>query len=230
MKNKKVVIFGISAFAEIAYEYFESDSDYEVCAFCVDQEYLTKSFLFNLPVVSKEDINKYYPPSEYEVFVAITYINLNYLRSRIVNEMKSLGYKLASYVSSKAFMWKNVSRGEHCFIFENNTIQPFVKIMNNVIIWSGNHIGHHSIINDNCFISSHVVISGFCSIGKNSFLGVNSTIANNIQIGENNWIGPSVLISKSTAPDLIFNHPSPEPSKVSSLRFFKISISKNEME
>ena len=52
--------------------------------------------------------------------------------------------------------------GDNCFIFEDNTVQPFVTLGNNLVLWSGNHIGHHSTLRDHCFISSHVVISGFC--------------------------------------------------------------------
>ena len=77
----------------------------------------------------------------------------------------------ASYVSPRAFVWRNVKLGEHCFIFENNVLQPFVNIGDNVVLWSGNHIGHHSKIGDHCFVSSHVVVSGFCDIGANCFLG-----------------------------------------------------------
>ena len=41
MKNK-LIIFGNTEFAEIAYEYFTHDSDYEVVAFCVHREYINK--------------------------------------------------------------------------------------------------------------------------------------------------------------------------------------------
>lgn len=71
--------------------------------------------------------------------------------------------------------------GDNCFVFENQTIQPFVKIGNDVIIWSGNHIGHHSMIGDHCFISSHVVISGNVKIEPYCFLGVNSSIRDVLQ-------------------------------------------------
>ena len=57
-------------------------------------------------------------------------------------------------------VWARHEIGENCFIFEDNTIQPFVKIGDDVVLWSGNHIGHHAEIGDHCFISSHVVISG----------------------------------------------------------------------
>ena len=35
-----------------------------------------------------------------------------------------------------------------------------VRIGNDVVLWSGNHIGHDSTIGDHCFIASHVVVSG----------------------------------------------------------------------
>lgn len=222
MKDKKLIIIGDSAFAEIAREYFEVDTNYEVVAFSVELPYLKIDQLHGLPVVAFETLEQTYPPSKYDIFVAITYTQLNRLRTRLASMAKSKGYLLASYVSPRAFIWRNVKLGEHCFIFEDNTLQPFVKIGDNVVLWSGNHIGHHSIIRNNCFISSHAVISGFCDIGESSFLGVNCTLANNVLLGKDNWIGPNVAITQTTKQGALFSAPVVEPSRVSSHRFFKI--------
>ena len=97
-----------------------------------------------------------------------------------------------------------------------------MKIRDNCILWSGNHIGHHSLIEDNVFISSQVVISGFCKIGKNSFLGVNSTIINGVSIGENNLIAEGTIISKNTEKDSIYKSSESKRSKVSASKFFKL--------
>lgn len=221
-KNRKLIMVGDSAFAEVAYEYFTYDSEYEVIAFSVEQSFLKRDSLFGLPVIAFESIEKIYNPQEHEVFVAIVYTQLNRLRARLCLQAKSKGYSLASYISSRAFVWKNVQIGEHCFIFENNVIQPFVQLGNNIILWSGNHIGHHSIIRDNCFISSHVVISGFVEVGSNCFLGVNSTISNNLTVESDCWIGPSVTITKDTKAGEIYRLSSVEPAKVTAYRFFKV--------
>ena len=53
------------------------------------------------------------------------------------------------------------------------TIQPNVKIGNNVMIWSGNHLGHGCNIDDHTYLSSHICISGHTNIGKRCFIGVN---------------------------------------------------------
>lgn len=195
-KTKKLIIVGDSAFAEIAYEYFTYDSEFEVVAFSVEREYLKRETLFDLPVVPFETVEKKYAPGEeeYYFYAAAVYTQGNKLRERLFLQAKEKGYKAASYISSRCFVWRNVEIGEHAFIFEDNTVQPFVKIGANAVLWSGNHIGHHSTIGDHCFISSHVVISGFCNIGERVFMGVNSTVANNVNIGANCVVGAAATV------------------------------------
>jgi sugar O-acyltransferase (sialic acid O-acetyltransferase NeuD family) len=193
-KTRKLIIIGDSAFAEIAYEYFTHDSDYEVVAFAVETAYLKRDQLFGLPVVAFETIENRYQPDEYYFFAANVYSQLNQLRTRLYQEAKSKGYSPASYISPHAFIWRNCEIGEHCFIFENNVVQPFAKVGDNVILWSGNHIGHHSVIKNHTFISSHVVVSGFVDVGESCFIGVNSTMANNIRIGDKCLIGAGALV------------------------------------
>lgn len=221
-KTKKLVIIGDSAFAEVAYECFSHDSEYEVVGFAVESAYLKKTELFDLPIIPFEQFEEYFNPGEVEFYAALVYTQLNRLRTRFYQTAIAKGYRPASYISSRAFVWQNAAVGEHCFVFEDNTIQPFVRIGNNVVLWSGNHIGHHSVIQDHCFIASHVVISGFCKIGSNTFMGVNATLGNNVSIGEDNWIGPSVTLVKDTEPNLLFKVEQPEPAKVSARRFFKV--------
>lgn len=221
-KSHKLVIVGDSAFAEVAYEYFTHDSDYEVVGFSVEREFLKKETLFGLPVVPFEIIQEKFDPEKHDAFVAIVYTQLNRLRTRLCADAKKKGFSLASYVSSKAFVWPNAEIGEHCFIFEDNTVQPFVKLCDNVVLWSGNHIGHHSVIGANCFISSHVVISGFAEIGENCFIGVNATVSNNIKIARDCWIGPGVTITKDTDKASFCRPVTVEPAKVSTYRFFKV--------
>lgn len=221
-KTKKLVIVGDSAFAEVAYECFTHDSAYEVVAFAVERAYLKKTELFGLPVVALEDLEQTVKPGEAEFYAALVYTQLNRLRTRLYQVAKAKGYKPASYVSSRAFLWHNVQLGEHIFIFEDNTIQPFVKIGDNCVLWSGNHIGHHSVIRENCFIASHVVVSGFCDIGANCFLGVNATIANNVTIATDNWVGLGVTLWRNSEPDQFFKIEIVQAAKITAKKFLKV--------
>ena len=195
---KPLILFGKGLFAEIALQYFTDDSEYKVIAFTLDDEFIDEDTYLNLPVIKFSEVEKKYPPSNFEMFICLSYTNMNKLREKKYFEAKEKGYNLVSYISSKCTYLSKNNPGDNCFIFENNTIQPFVKIGNNIIIWSGNHIGHHSTIKDHNFISSHVVVSGNCIIESNSFLGVNSTIGHNIVIEKETLIGAGSIITKNT--------------------------------
>lgn len=200
-KDKKLIIVGAGEFAKIAYEYFTFDSCYQVAGFCVEEKYINAKELFGLGITPLENIEASYPPAEFHVFVAISASDLNQTRTRLFMDVKARGYTLATYVSSKAFVWRNVTLGENCFIFENNTVQPFVKIGNNVVLWSGNHIGHSTVIKDNVFVSSHVVISGYCVIGESCFLGVNSTFNDEMSIAPFSILASGSLVNKKLADE-----------------------------
>lgn len=194
----KLIIFGTGDIAQIANYYFTNDSEHEVVAFTVNKEYLTTDEFEGKPVVAFENIENVYPNTEFKMFVALSYSNLNKTRAEKYTESKNKGYELVSYISSKCSYMTQFTCGDNCFIFEDNTIQPFVQIGSNVTLWSGNHIGHHSILQDHLFISSHVVISGHCTICSFTFIGVNSTIGHQVKISEENIIGAGAIITKNT--------------------------------
>jgi len=215
--KQKLVIVGEGETAELAYEYFTYDSNYEVVAFSAEKAYIKKDALFGLPIIPFEDVANLYSPKKYKMFVAVSFTELNRVRTKLYKQAKNKGYSLASYVSSKAFVWRNVEIGENCFILENNILQYRVKIGNNVILWSGNHIGHRTTIGDNCFISSHATISGFCEIGENCFIGINSCIAGAVKIAKDCIIGAGAVVLKNTLASLVYvgNPAKPLPNKTS---------------
>jgi sugar O-acyltransferase (sialic acid O-acetyltransferase NeuD family) len=222
MSNQKLVIVGDSLFAEIAHEYFTHDSPYEVVAFAVEDAYRNRDTFRGLPVVSFETLQETHDPAEHDVYCALVYSQVNRLRARLAAEAKDKGFALASYISSRAFLWRNVEVGEHVFIFEDNTVQPFVTIGDNVVLWSGNHIGHHTTIRDNVFVASHAVNSGSDDIGENSFVGVNATLVNDITIGRDNWIGPHTTITRDTEPDSFWRPARSERRDTGTLELFGV--------
>jgi len=194
----KIVIFGTGDIARLAHFYFTRDSGDQVVGFTVDAAYCTSSENLGLPLVPFEKVVGSFPPSEHQMFVAVSYARMNRLRAEKYAEAKGLGYQLASYVSSRCSYLSQFQAGDNCFILEDNTIQPYVRIGCNVTLWSGNHIGHDSVIEDHCFISSHVVVSGHCRIGAYTFIGVNATLRNSINIAPHSLIGAGALIMSST--------------------------------
>lgn len=194
----KVIIFGVLDTAELAHYYLENDSEHEVVAFSVNREYITEESFRGLPLVAFEDVENIFPPSEYSFFAPMTGRNMNRNREAVYNQVKAKGYQFISYISSYATVLDRKVIGENCFILEDNTIQPFTTVGNNVVMWSGNHIGHHGKINDHVFFTSHVVMSGHCVIGSYSFFGVNSTIRDYMNIAQGTLVGMASAITKDT--------------------------------
>lgn len=214
--KKPLLIFGTGDIAQLAHHYFSTDSEYEVIAFTVDAAYLTDKSFCDLPVVAFEEINNRYGPEECEFFIALSYSKLNAVRKEKYLAVKALGYQITSYISSYATILNDGKIGENCFILEDNTIQPFVTIGNNVTLWSGNHIGHHSIIKDHCFIASQIVVSGGVEIGEQCFIGVNATLRDHIKIGDRCVIGASVLLLADAEAEGVYIGKATERSKLPS--------------
>jgi sugar O-acyltransferase (sialic acid O-acetyltransferase NeuD family) len=213
---KPLVIFGAGDIGKLAHFYFTRDSEYSVAGFTVHRDFRETDTAFGLPLVDFETVSQRFPPTEFEMFVAMSYARMNQLRASVVEQARGLGYRMASYVSSHCTFLSDHPAGDNCLILENNTVQPFVRIGNNVTLWSGNHIGHDSVIEENCFVTSQVVVSGNVHIKRNCFIGVNATLRNSITIGEECCIGAGAIIMKSTEDRSVYI---PERSK----RFSKTS-------
>ncbi len=195
---EKVIIFGIKDFAELAHYYLTNDSDYEVIAFAVNKEYLPEKLEFKgLPIVSFEGIESGYSINEYLFFAPMAPTRMSEDRAKVYQAIKKKGYKMISYISSKATLFNN-EIGDNCFILEDNTIQPFTKIGNNVVLWSGNHIGHHGIIKDHVSFTSHVVMSGHCVIEEYCFLGVNATLRDGITLAKGTLVAMDASVTRNT--------------------------------
>lgn len=205
-----VVIFGAGDIAKLAHVYLTTDSPHAVVAFAVDSQFRTADTFRGLPLVDFESLPARYPAADYSMFIAMAYRRMNHDRAGAYERAKALGYTLVSYVSSRCTFLTDEPTGDNCFILEDNTVQPFVKIGSNVTLWSGNHIGHDAVIEDHCFISSHVVVSGHVRVGSYSFVGVNATLRNGISIAPRTLIGAGAVIMKDTIPKGVYLAPRAE--------------------
>jgi sugar O-acyltransferase (sialic acid O-acetyltransferase NeuD family) len=219
---QEIIIFGTGEIAELADFYFNHDSKLRVAGFTVDQAHLKNTEFRGRSVVPFERVAETFPPQKYGLFVALSYSGINQLRAAKVAMGRAAGYQIVSYVSSRATIFPEIQIKENCFILEDNTIQPFAQIGANVTLWSGNHIGHHSVIEDDVFIASQVVVSGGARIGQGSFIGVNATLRDHVTIGKKCVIGAGALVLEDQ-PDLSVIAPrGTERSPVPSTRLRRI--------
>ena len=194
----RLVIFGAGDIARLAHFYFTRDTSHEVVGFTVDAPYRKDDAFQGLPLVDFETVTESFPPEICRMFVALSYARMNQARADACARAKRSGYALESYVSSRCTYLSDHPPGENCFVLEDNTVQPFVRIGADVTLWSGNHVGHDSTIEDHCFVTSHVVVSGNCRVGAYSFLGVNATLHNSVRLAPRTLVAAGAVVSKDT--------------------------------
>ena len=219
---KPLVIFGSAEMAELAHFYFRHDSDHDVVAFTVDDAYVEADSFCGKPMVAWSEAVKRFPPAEYDLHVALSYMKLNRLRQAKFEQAKAAGYHLPSYVCSKSVTWPDLEMGENCFILENQTIQPTVKLGDNVMLWSGTHIGHGTHIGSHTYFASHIVVSGHCRIGQRCFFGVNATLRDFLKVGDEAFIAMDASLTKDVeagavvlgAPATVFGPDDPKGRKI----------------
>lgn len=188
--ERKLIIFGTGSNAEMAWAYFLAESDYNVCAITIERKECPQIFK-GYHAYPFENIENYFPPDEYDMFIAI---GDNSFRAEIYKKCKEKGYNLATFVSKYAYIGRGVNIGDNCFIQEFNNLQYGVDIGDNTWLWAKNHIGHHTKIGKHCFLASGITISGYCRIGDYTFVGSGATTRDNIEIGENCLVGLGVRV------------------------------------
>lgn len=217
-----VVVFGVEKSAELSHFYLTHDSDHTVVAFTVDPEYLTSGEFKGLPVVPYNELEQHYSPDQFSMFIPMSSEKMNHLRAEKYDDAKRRGYKLISYVSSRATIFPDFQCGDNCFILEDSTIQPYARIGNDVVVWAGSHIGHHAVVEDHVFIA-RAVVSGRCVIESFSFLGVNAVIRDGVVVARETLVGMATCIARDTKGFEVYGNRGTQPERIRSDRLSQIS-------
>ena len=218
---KELVIFGTGPFAELAHYYFQRDSDYSVAAFTLDAAFISESVFQGLPVVAFENVETDFPPENYDLFVAMGIQKVNRQRSAKVAEAQAKGYKLASFLSSKASVADDLVMRPNTFVMEGATLQPFVTVGWDTIIWPGCSIGFKSRIGDHCWLVASTLGESVV-VGDHTFVGIRATIAPSRTIGAGNVIGAGALIVNDTKDFEVYKGQASVPSRAPSYRLRRI--------
>lgn len=218
----KVIIFGAGRAADVAYRYLTADSEHEIVAFTVDQAFLRDDRMRGLPVVPFETVQTAFPPADYKILVFMGFEKMNQLRRDKYLEAKAKGYECITYLSSHLTSVETPVIGENCFILEGQILNMDVRIGDNVVMWSGNHIGDGSRIMDHCWLSSHVCIAGSVTIEPLSVLGINASVSHNVTVRSGSFVGANAHISADTEENGVYILPSTPKAPLSSDRFLAV--------
>lgn len=195
---KPIVIYGNGSVAEASCYYLRHDSEFNVVAFTVDQQFIGAGELMGLPVLPFEQILGSHPPSAVDMFIAVGHVRVNRVRADKYQQARDLGYRLISYVSSHAITWPDLVMGDNCKIGAGANISPFVRLGSNVNIGGGSSIGHHTVIGDHCSIAPGATIAGNVIVEPRALIGAHATIRDRVRISRECVVGAGAVILKDT--------------------------------
>jgi acetyltransferase-like isoleucine patch superfamily enzyme len=225
----KIVIFGTGRGADVAFRFLTRDSEHEVCGFSTDLRYVERDTFHNLPVVAFEDVESRFPPDKYKFLDLLGYQRMNGLRAEKYLAAKAKGYSFISYVNSQFYRAEDLNVGENCFILDNQSISLDVKIGNNVVMWSSNHIGDLSTIGDHSWLASHVTVAAEVNVQPYCFLGIGATIGNKLVLGQRTFVGANALVASNTTEDSVHVSSMPEPVDLDSGAFMRVMMAKGKL-
>lgn len=219
MTAHSLVLFGTGAFADLAHYYFTHDSPYTVVGFTVDGAFLREDRFRGLPVVPFEEVERVFPPDAHALFVALGIHRVNRARAERVARAEAKGYRLASFVSSKAEVHADLVVRPNTMIMEHAHLHPFVEVGRDTIVWSASRIAFRGRIGDHCWLVGPI-LGESVTLGDYTFVGLNATIAPSLAIGRGNVIGAGALILGDTTDGQVFRGPASHASRVPSSRLW----------
>lgn len=212
-----IVIFGAGQLADVAKAYLDRFSDDRVVGFTVDAAYLNQQQRHNLPVVAWERLEATFPPDQVLLLGPLSYQRLNRFRRDRHFEAKSRGYRFTSFIHPSAHNMAEAI-GQNCFILENCVLQPYSKLGDGVMIWSGTHVGHHSKIGDFSFLSSLVGLASSVTIEPRCMIGGQVGVDNGLTIGAESYLQSRAMIRRDVPPGSVVRHQSDSPERYGSGR------------
>ncbi len=216
-------MFGTGKVADVVYHHIAASGAHDVVAFTTDAAHLPDGATFHgKPVIAFETLPERFPPARYHMIVAIGYHGLNALRKEKYDQAKAKGYRLASYVSPRAGVGDWLEMGDNCIVLDA-ILEPGTRLGNDVVIWSGVLVGHHTTIDDHAWVAGQAVFGGSARLGERCFVGLGAVVAHEVEIGEQSFLGAGVLVTKCAGPKSVFVGQNTELFRLDSEKFLKIS-------
>jgi carbonic anhydrase/acetyltransferase-like protein (isoleucine patch superfamily) len=198
-----IVVFGAGRIAEVAATYIEASAVHRIVGFTVDSSHCHQPSFLGRPLVAWEELEQHFAPNSVQLLGPLSFRRLNAFRRERYHEGKRRGYRFASFVHPNVEQL-NVTIGENCLILGGVTLEPYVSVGDNTMIWSRAHIGHHSVIESHCFIGPGVGIGSVCTVGEGSMFGPKSDLQSGCSVGRDCFMYAGAQIAENARDGSVF--------------------------
>ena len=120
--------------------------------------------------------------------VTIGQIKMPAIRIRLLDYAKSLGFKLPTIISPRAYVSKHAKIGCGTIVMHDALINAGAIVGDNCIINTKSLIEHDAVIENNCHISTGAIINGGAIVKQGSFVGSNAVTKESVKTHEQDFI------------------------------------------
>ncbi len=190
-----IVLVGAGGHCRSVIDVIESTGLYKIAAIVDKAENIGNEILSYKITHSDADIQSL---AQKNLFFLITVgqIKSPAVRMRIYQDIKNHGGKLATVISSRAYVSKHASLGEGTIVMHGAIVNSAVKVGANCIVNSQALIEHDAQVGDHCHISTAAVLNGGVIVGSGSFIGSNSVVHENLTVPSDSVIAAGFIYSK----------------------------------
>ena len=218
--TQKLIIYGNGQIAKMMYQFLKTD--YDVCAFTVDDQCIQSSKFEGLPLIAFEEINLKITPDNAKMLIAVGFSEMNTIREYRHATAKSMGYRFINYIHPSVYT-HDTQLGENNIILDYVSIHPGCVLGNSNFIGSNTNLGHGVRISNNCWINSGVGIGGETTVKDNCFIGINATVAHGLHLNEKTFLGANSLLDCDSDRAGVYISSKAEKHRLSSDNFLNFS-------
>ncbi len=189
--KKKIVLLGGGGHCHSVIDVIEQENKYQIVGIIDKKELIGSTILDYKVIACDDDLENIYKTCK-NAIITVGQIESNYVRVKLFNKLKEIGFDLPIIISPLAYVSKHSFIEEGTVIMHHSLINANAKVGKNCIINTKALLEHDVIIEDNCHISTASVINGSVIVKANTFFGSNATSKQCIEI--NGFIKAGSLI------------------------------------
>lgn len=183
---KNLILIGGGGHCKSCIDVIELSGEYEIKGILDMPDKIGEKVLGYEIIGSDRDLRKY---TENNYFlVTVGQVRSPDLKTKLYEEVKNAGGKLATIISPRTYVSKHAEIGQGTIIMHNSVINANTQIGNNCIINTNAIVEHDCIVQDNCHISVFAILCGQSQLGEGSFVGANSTVINCVNVPPRSFV------------------------------------------
>lgn len=188
-----ILLIGGGGHCKAVIDVIETEGSFQIAGIVDQKELLGQKVLGYEVIGCDDDLEMLFGRFKYAI-VTVGQIRSPDIRIRLFNQLKTIGYKIPSIISPRAYVSKHATINEGTIIMHDVLINANAAIGDNCIINTKALIEHDTIIGDHCHISTGTILNGNTKIGDCSFIGSNAVSKEGSCVEERTFIKAGSII------------------------------------